>query len=412
MIISKVQLSNFRNLKKKTFSFSPKTTVIVGPNASGKTNIMEALFLLSTGKSFRARVEEETISYGEEIARVEGVISDGRGDHGKHRKKQKARRLSALGGNSVPSAIRGVSGDTTSLEVVLTRGEITVGEDPEKTERAPRKRLLINGLGKRLYNFAGNFKVVLFGPQDLELVIESPSRRRNFLDTVLEQVDREYRRATLSYEKGLRQRNRLLLRIREEGLSRSQLVFWDRLLIKNGDYISEKRAEFIDFVNATPDFKGEDFSLEYDKSAISEARFEQYKDEEVAAATTLVGPHRDDFCFRLKKSVRRAQGGRARDPRRYGSRGESRESRDLRRFGSRGEQRMGVLWLKLAELAYIEQETEEKPTLLLDDIFSELDHEHREVVMKAIGNQQTIVTTTDPHFIEGLKKVEKIELRR
>lgn len=346
--------------------------------------------MLSTGKSFKARVEEEMISYKEEIARVTGNV---------------------VGSEELVAGKKGKNNQSTSyklqatkLEVVLTRGEITIGEDPEKTEKVPRKRLLINGLGKRLVDFAGNFKVVLFGPQDLELVIESPSRRRNFLDTVLSQVDGEYRRASLSYEKGLRQRNRLLYRIREEGLSRSQLLFWNRLLIKNGDYLSTKRAEFISFANATGKLPArnryaqrvaggddQDFRLDYDKSAISEARLEQYKEEEVAAATTLVGPHRDDFCFRLKKNKR---------------------ARDLSRYGSRGEQRMSVLWLKLAELAYIEEQTDEKPTLLLDDIFSELDHEHREVVMKTVGNQQTIVTTADPHFVEGLKKVEKIGLNK
>lgn len=404
MLVKKIQISNFRNFKNKSFSFSPKTTVIVGPNTSGKTNILESLFLLATGKSFKAKVEEEMISYPKEIARVKGDFQN-------------------------PS---------TKLEVVLTRGEITIGEDPKKLERTPRKRLLINGLGKRLIDFAGNFKVVLFGPQDLELVIESPSRRRNFLDVVLSQVDREYRRANLSYEKGLRQRNRLLWDLRERGsvgstssppasLGRMRLIFWDKLLIKNGDYISAKREEFIDFANASGTLPArnryaqvvaggddQEFSLEYDKSAISEARLEQYAEEEVAAATTLVGPHRDDFVFRVKKR----EGKRARDLSRYGSRGEPRKSRDLSRFGSRGEQRMGVLWLKLAELAYIEQKTHstgsgqagEKPTLLLDDIFSELDHEHREVVMKTVGGQQTIITTADPHFVEELKKVEKINL--
>lgn len=359
MNILKVSLSNFRNLKKKTFSFSPKTTVIVGPNASGKTNIMEALFFLSTGKSFRAKVEEEMINYGAEIARVKGITS-------------------STG-----------SKDILSLEVVLTRGEITVGDEPEKTEKVARKSLLINGVGKRLIDFAGNFRVVLFGPPDLGLVTEPPSVRRRFLDTVLSQVDREYRRASLSYEKGLRQRNRLLLRIREEGLPRTQLAFWDRLIIKNGDYISIKREVFIDFINKTGSLDDQLFSLDYDKSAVSEARLEQYKEEEVAAATTLVGPHRDDFCFRLKKNKR---------------------ARDLSRYGSRGEQRMSVLWLKLAELAYIEQETGEKPTLLLDDIFSELDHERREVVMRTVKDQQTIITAADPHFVEELKKVERIEL--
>lgn len=376
MLVKKIQISNFRNFKNKAFSFSPKTTVIVGPNASGKTNILEALFLLATGKSFKARIEEEMISYPKEIARVRGDFQN----------------------------------PNTKLEVVLTRGEITIGENPEKTERTPRKRLLINGISRRLIDFAGNFKVVLFGPQDLELVIESPSRRRNFLDTVLSQVDREYRRASLSYEKGLRQRNRLLWDLRERGsvgstssppasLGHMRLLFWDKLLIKNGDYISAKREEFIDFANASGILDNQEFSLVYDKSAISETRLEQYAEEEVAAATTLVGPHRDDFCFRLKKNKR---------------------ARDLSRYGSRGEQRMGVLWLKLAELAYIEQKSGEKPTLLLDDIFSELDHEHREVVMKVVKDQQTplrrgsagqaIITTADPHFVEGLNKVEKIEL--
>ncbi|OGM12140.1 hypothetical protein A2Z22_03560 [Candidatus Woesebacteria bacterium RBG_16_34_12] len=368
MLVNKIRLSNFRNFRGKIIKFSDQTTVIIGPNASGKTNILEALFLLSTGKSFRARVEEEMIGYRYEIARVKGRMSS--------------------------RDITGVLEETQDLEVVLTRGEITIAL--EKTERAPRKRLLINGIGKRLFNFAGNFKVVLFGPWDLDLVTESPSIRRNFLDSVLSQIDREYRRASLSYSKGLRQRNKLLFRIREEGISRSQLLFWDRLLIKNGDYITTRRSDFINFINSTKDFPStlnkkniQDYSLEYDKSIISQTRLEQYKEEEVAAATTLVGPHRDDFCFFLKKKKR---------------------ARDLSKFGSRGEQRMGILWLKLAELTFIEEKTLEKPTLLLDDIFSELDHEHREIVMDFIKGQQTIITTADPHFVESFKKVEIISL--
>ena len=249
---------------------------------------------------------------------------------------------------------------------------------------------MLNGVAKRLVDFAGNFRVALFGPWDLDLVTESPSLRRKFLDTVLSQVDREYRRASLSYEKGLRQRNKLLLRIREEGLSRSQLLFWDRLLVKNGDYIAKAREEFIGFINATSELDDQSFSLEYDKSAISEARLEQYTEEEVAAATTLVGPHRDDIIFHIR--VAKA------------------ENRNLATYGSRGEQRMGVLWLKLAELAFVEAKTGERPTLLLDDIFSELDHKHREIVVKVAQNQQTLITTADPHFIEGFKKVEKIKL--
>ncbi len=364
MRLIRVQLSNFRSFKDFKLSLSDKITVIVGPNASGKTNLIESIFLLSTGKSFRARVEEEMVAYDEEIARVKGAIIEEKDED---------------------------SG--TNLEVVLTRGEISIGESPEKVEKIARKRLLVNGVGKRLVDFAGTFKTVLFGPWDLDLVTSSPSIRRKFLDTVLSQVDREYRRASASYEKGLRQRNRLLFRIREEGIPRSQLLFWNKLLIRNGDYISKKRGEFIEFVNLQETLEKHEFLLDYDKSAISEARLEQYKGEEVASATTLVGPHRDDFIFNIKSQKSKVK------------------SRELARYGSRGEQRMGVLWLKLAELSFIESITGEKPTLLLDDIFSELDHEHREVVMEAAKGQQTVITTADPHYIGEHVKFEKIELK-
>jgi len=350
MAITKVRLSGFRNFREKLLEFFDGTSVIVGPNAAGKTNILEGLFVLSTGKSFRARIEEEMVNYRRQITRVKGRIK----------------------GQAI-----------TDLEAVLTRGLIDIGNS--RPEKIARKKLLVNGVSKRLVDFAGNFKVALFGPWDLELVTESPSVRRKFLDTILSQVDREYRRASLSYEKGLRQRNRLLLRIREEGLSRSQLLFWDRLLIKNGDYISAQREEFIEFINSTPGLDNQTFKLTYDKSPISEARIEQYAEEEIAAATTLVGPHRDDFMFKL-------------------------EGRDLARFGSRGEQRMSILWLKIAELAFIQEKTGERPTLLLDDIFSELDHKHRKIVIKVSQKQQTIITTADPHFIEEIKGVEKIRL--
>ena len=207
-MIVKIKLSDFRNFKSKLFEFSDKITVIVGPNASGKTNILESLFLLSTGKSFKARTEEEMVRYEKDLGRVKGKIASG-----------------------------------IVLESVLTRGLLDIGND--HPEKVARKRLLVNGVPKRLIDFAGNFKTVLFGPWDMDLVTESPSLRRKFLDTVLSQVDREYRRSVLSYEKGLRQRNRLLFRIREEGLSRSQLLFWNQLLIRTGDYLSERRGGVI-----------------------------------------------------------------------------------------------------------------------------------------------------------------------
>lgn len=328
-MIKTLNLSNFRNFTKKKIEFGSGINILNAPNAFGKTNILEAIFLLATGKSFRARKEEECIKYEEQIARI----------------------------------------STDGLELILTKD----------VEGWPRKRLLVNGVPRRLIDFAGNIKATLFAPQDLELVTESPHLRRKFLDNVLSQADREYRRAIGSYEKGIKQRNRLLLRIREEGISRNNLIFWNQLLIKNGNYITNSRQKFIDFVNNL-----EKCNLQYDYSAISEGRLDQYKEAEVASATTLVGPHRDDFLF-LK------------------------DGRNLASFGSRGQQRMEILYLKLAELAYIEEETGVKPILLLDDIFSELDHMHREIVMQILNNHQVIITSADEHNIDQLK-IKKEEL--
>ncbi len=385
MTLRNLKLENFRNIKKRIFEFDSLVNVIIGPNASGKTNILESIFLLSTGKSFKAKIEEEMINYDASLARVEGKL------------EFEGNREIGSGGNLDKPNVSSFR-QANSLEVVLTRGEIDIGGD--KFEKAPRKKLLVNDISKRLVDFAGNLKTVLFGPWDMDLVTQSPALRRKFLDNVLSQVDREYRRSILSYEKGLKQRNRLLLRIREEGLSRSQLLFWDRLLIKNGDYISRKREEFVDFANKLEIGSNfNDFKLEYDKSAISEARLEQYAQEEIAAATTLVGPHRDDIIFKAKNS--------------------NQKERDLSRFGSRGEQRMAVLWLKLSEFCFIEMISGDKPLFLLDDIFSELDHEHRKIIFDLLGRKgnyanfslgQSIITTADDHYIGGFASFLMIKL--
>lgn len=342
-MIKKLNLTNFRNFAEKEIEFSSGVNVINAPNAQGKTNILEAIFMLSLGKSFKTRKVDECVRYGEQIARIQTELRITNNE---------------LGKNSNTEYII----HNTNLEVILTEG--VVGW--------PKKRLLVNGVPRRLVDFAGNIKTVLFAPQDLELVTDGPSLRRNFLDTVLSQTDREYRRSLGSYEKGVRQRNRLLLRIREENISRSNLLFWNQLLIKNGNYITNARQNLIDYINSL-----EKCNLKYDYSAISEGRLEQYKNEEVASAMTLVGPHRDDFLF-LKNE------------------------RNLASFGSRGQQRMEVLYLKLAELSYIEEVTKTKPILLLDDIFSELDHMHREIVMQTLNNHQVIITSADEDNIENI----------
>lgn len=327
MILNSLFLQNFRSYEKKQFAFSPKTTVILGPNGSGKTNILEAIVLLATGKSFRADLDSELIQWNEKFSRVKATTDD------------------------------------SKLEIVIT----------------PTKKYLVNGVARRHVDFVGNLRAVLFWPEDLELVTNSPSLRRRYLDSILVQVDREYRRNLLSYERGLRQRNRLLDFIRDGKAHRHQLLFWNQLLIRAGSYITQKRQVYIDFVNANRDYE-----ITYDKSVISETRLEQYKEEEVAAKATLVGPHRDDFSINYN-------------------------GRDLSKFGSRGEQRLAVLWLKRSELVYIERETGTRPLLLLDDILSELDTEHRENVLSIVDKQQTILTSADPDIIQT-GKWETIQL--
>lgn len=357
MIVKKLQLSDFRKFKKKELEFSPHSNIILGPNAAGKTNILESLFFLATGKSFRADSDMEMIEFEKDFCRVKGKVEL-------------------------------INTELIELEIIATRGEVGGVKTHSKKYR-------INGVEKRMIDFVGNLKVVLFWPEDLELVTDSPSRRRHYLDFVLIQVDREYRRSLLSYEKGLRQRNRVLEAIRDAGAHRQQLIFWDQLLIKSGEYLTKKRSDFINFINNIQHsaFNIQHYQLIYDKSVISRDRLDQYSEAEVASATTLVGPHRDDFNFSLTSTP-------------------GVEARNLSHFGSRGEQRLGILWLKMGELSYIEKTTSEKPVLLLDDIFSELDHQHRRIIFDIIGNQQTILTTTDEHFIESksLKELEVIKL--
>ncbi len=343
MTIQSLNLQNFRSYRKKTFEFSAETTLLIGPNATGKTNILEAIMFLVTGKSFRADSDREAIAWGETISNIKAQISN--------------------------------MEDGTELELYITQGDV-------HGERVPVKKYLVNGVPRRQVDFVGRMRAVLFWPEHLELVTDSPSLRRKYLDSVLVQVDREYRRNLLSYERGLRQRNRLLDLINEGKANRSQLLFWNQLLIKAGGYLTDMRGDLLNFYTNYNDYnRYNNYRITYDKSVISESRLAQYADEEAAAGATLVGPHRDDFIIEKYND--------------YNSYKNYNDYKELSKYGSRGEQRLAVLWMKLAELSYIEQETGERPVLLLDDIFSELDGAHRELVVGLVGKQQTIVTSAD-----------------
>lgn len=347
-MLKSIYLQNFRNYDKKEFTFQNQTTVIIGPNTSGKTNLIEGIYLLSTGKSFRTEKDVQMIKFNENFARVKAKIDD------------------------------------FELEVVLTNGLFN-------GQKSQYKKFLVNGVAKRRVDFTGNFPAVLFSPQDLDIIVDSPSLRRSFLDEVLEQVDKSYRLDLISFSKALRQRNALLEVIREGEGTTKQLEYWDKLVIEHGQNITKKRQEFIDFINSS-EKNIFDFYLNYDKSVISAERLVQYEKEEIAAGVTLVGPHRDDFSVSM-----------------FGKLDEA--THDIKFFGSRGQQRLAILQLKELELSFIEKSLEQKPLFLLDDIFSELDESHIELVFEMMKPQQTIITTTHNEFIHKslLKKMQVLK---
>ncbi|HEX8964962.1 MAG TPA: DNA replication and repair protein RecF [Patescibacteria group bacterium] len=335
-------LQHFRSYTQKKFEFHPELTVIVGKNTAGKTNLVESVLFLSNGKSFRADKDFQMIQFGQEVGRVQGLVE--------------------------------VNAEKTKLEIVLAQQEAAGGRFV--------KKYLVNDIARTRHHFVGNLPAVLFRPEELDIIVDGPSMRREFLNSVLESIDGEYRMAKTIYDKALRQRNALLYVTRETGKRNlAQFEYWDELLITNGQKITKKRNEFIEFINAS---KKDVFDcvVVYDKSTISEERLLQYKDQEVSAAVTLVGPQRDDFYVTMK-----TKGG----------------EQNVQHFGSRGQQRLVILQLKLLHILFVEQKLSLKPLLVLDDIFSELDNNHIQLVLDKTQENQTILTTTHKEFIDSHK---------
>ncbi len=352
MILQHLSLQNFRTYSKAAFDFDPQTTVIIGPNAIGKTNLLEAIYIAATGKSFKSEKEGQVIQFGKQACRVKASIEEE---------------------------------STTELEVVLSQAA---------TNYLQRK-YLVNGVPKRRVDFASHMQVVLFTPLDLDIVSGQPSSRRNYLNEILEQIDPEYRLAFGQYTKALRQRNALLEQAQEGGYrDEERFAYWDELLISNGQLITDRREELIEYINA-----GEKhlfpFTLEYDKSLISEERLGQYRHAEIGAGVTLVGPQRDDVLIKASQKG-------------------SKTLEAVKHFCSRGQQRLVTLELKKLQIAYIKEQAGAEPLLLLDDIFSELDAAHIELVLKLIGKNQTILTTTHKEFVsENMpEKPHMIELNQ
>ena len=261
MSLIKLALKNFRNHKNFTFSF-PLTTVIIGANTVGKTSILEAIQFLSLGKSFKAQKDMDTISESKDFARIEAVVQEDDGN------------------------------TNLTLILALKEGRFT-------------KKFMVNNVARRQNEFSSHFPSVLFTPEDLEIITDTPSLRRNYVNNVLSQTDKKYKMAVSIYEKALRQRNRMLYLMREgkKMFSPSDFEYWDNILINNGEIITDARDEFVNYINNA---KKEvfDFEIFYDKSTITAERLEKYHDAERATATTLVGPNRDDFFFYSEADLR------------------------------------------------------------------------------------------------------------
>ncbi|MBI4037915.1 DNA replication and repair protein RecF, partial [Candidatus Curtissbacteria bacterium] len=312
MEILELSLHNFRNFSAKKVLFDRKLTVIIGPNGAGKSNLFEAVSLLCGIRSQKVETDLDLVKFGKNTAKVEGIISESPG----------RKRL--------------------TINFLVQDGRVS-------------KSFFVDNIKRHFTDFLGNLSIVVFHPEDLDLVSGSPSLRRHHMDMVLSGVDREYARNLSSYQKIVSRRNRILFRIREGTSKQNELDFWDERLLSHGKFISSYRSAFIDFLNLptgeASNLKG--LSWELKQSLISEEKLLKNRERDISAGITLSGPHRDDFRFMFRE-------------------------RDLEYFGSRGEQRMGVLALKTAELEFYQVKIGERPILALDDIFSELDWEHRE----------------------------------
>lgn len=250
-----------------------------------------------------------------------------------------------------------------------------------------KKSYFIDEIRKRWVDFTNHLAIVEFAPSDLELISGSPSIRRHHMDSLLAALDRDYWRNLSGYNKVIVRRNKVLQRIMEGKSQKGELDFWDQRLLEHAKYLTEARQKFFEFVNFVNGQKGS-YSWELDQSLLTEEKLSRNRERDISAGVTLSGPHRDDFSFVFR-------------------------AKNMEFFGSRGEQRMAVLALKLVELEYYASKRGSRPILALDDIFSELDWEHREAVLGVIDKQQTIITVAETESLPKaiFKKSNVVELR-
>jgi DNA replication and repair protein RecF len=381
MHVTNLWLRDFRNIQQLDFSLRPGTTLLYGPNAAGKTSLLEALFYLATTRSPRLGHDRELIRW--ETRGEAGILPFA--------------RLAA-------EVQRETSHTPLLLEVVvqLKEGNETSTNDGGEHGHTgtTHKQVRINRKNARAIDLVGLLRVVLFTPADLLLVEGSPNQRRRYLDITLSQIDPPYVRTLSRYNRVVQQRNSLLRAAREQRRPLraidSELAYWDEQLATNGGYLLSQRLHAVAELNTLvgPLFQeiaanSEPLDMSYqagfalsttdntDANASTLANdittaLRALRRDELHRGQTLIGPHRDDIHFNV--------GGV-----------------NLGVYGSRGQQRSAAIALKLGETELMRARSGEHPVLLLDDILSELDMQRRAHVLRLItrSHQQTLLSATD-----------------
>jgi DNA replication and repair protein RecF len=334
MIVSRLELTNFRSHEREVFSFDPKLTLITGKNGAGKTNILEAIYVLMRGTSFRGVNDSELTTYSKEWWRVYAVV------------------------------------DELDREVRYQPGHL------------PVKQLIAHD-NKRRFTYKDRLPVVLFEPNDLLLIHGSPSRRRATFDDMLMSLSLQYKQVHGRYERALKQRNNALKQFSSQSNIQDQLFVWDIALAEYGELLIRERTELVNSLNkllpleyAKIAGRPTDISLRYDSSlpaAASSSQFIHALHKNLALDrsrhTTSIGPHRDDFTFFLN-------------------------STPAKQSASRGEIRSLVLALKLAYAELLHRQYQTVPVMLFDDVFSELDEARQANIVGITSQYQTILTDT------------------
>ncbi len=345
MLLKQIILKNFRNFAEEKFNFNPFLTIIIGENSRGKTNLLEAVYLITHGEGFRETREDELIRFEQSQSDVQAFF---------------------------------VSGDKNFLfQIVIKR----MGEGVNKI-------FSINKTKRKHFHYEKETsQAVLFSPEQIEIMTGPPEKRRKYFDNLIASFDLVYKKKFVNYENALRKRNKILETYKNESDLHEELMFWNSYLEENANYLMQKRQAYINFLNNHRKIDSKEFSIEYLKNELNIRRLEENFELEKRYRRTVIGPQKDDF--QLYQSW-------------------DRQKKNLHHFGSRSEQRLAVFWLKLNEIKYFEETYKSKPLLLLDDVFSELDTRNKKLIIEIIGKYQTIATTTEVKVLDLINMPKSI----